>query len=146
MNKDAIKTALEYCAGDSIDDCKNCPYADNGPFACSISMYKDALTLITEQENEIEYRKKQYDNQVSENTRLYIEYDKLKDDYAKLQELFAQYQMASDKEIRAQIKQAKIDVLNELKEKRTTVFIDIDKVDEAVFIDDIDELLKEYKK
>ena len=77
MNKDAIKKALEYCAGDSIDDCKNCPYADNGPFACSISMYKDALTLITEQENEIEYRKKQYDNQVSENTRLYIEYDKL---------------------------------------------------------------------
>ena len=146
MNKDAIKKALEYCADDSIDDCKNCPYADNGPFACSISMYKDALTLITEQENEIEYRKKQYDNQVSENTRLYIEYDKLKDDYARLQELFAQYQMASDKEIRAQIKQAKIDVLNELKEKRTTVFIDIDKVDEAVFIDDIDELLKEYKK
>ena len=146
MNKDAIKKALVYCASDSIDDCKACPYADNGPFACSISMYKDALTLITEQENEIEYRKKQYDNQVSENTRLYIEYDKLKDDYAKLQELFAQYQMASDKEIRAQIKQAKIDVLNELKEKRTTVFIDIDKVDEAVFIDNIDELLKEYKK
>ena len=146
MNKDAIKKALEFCACYCIDDCKNCPYADNGPFACSISMYKDALTLITEQENEIEYRKKQYDNQVSENTRLYIEYDKLKDDYARLQELFAQYQMASDKEIRAQIKQAKIDVLNELKEKRTTVFIDIDKVDEAVFIDDIDELLKEYKK
>ena len=125
MNKDEIKKALVYCAGDSIDDCKACPYADNGPFACSISMYKDACALITEQEKEIE---------------------RLKDDYAKLQELFAQYQMASDKEIRAQIKQAKIDVLYELKEKRTTVFIDIDKVDEAVFIDDIDELLKEYKK
>ena len=125
MNKDAIKKALEYCAGDSIDDCKACPYADNGPFACSISMYKDACALITEQEKEIE---------------------RLKDDYAKLQELFAQYQMASDKEIKAQIKQAKIDVLYELKEKCTTVFIDIDKVDEAVFIDDIDELLKEYKK
>ena len=125
MNKDAIKKALAYCASDSIDDCKACPYADNGPFACSISMYKDAHTLITEQEKEIE---------------------RLKDDYAKLQELFAQYQIASDKEIRAQIKQAKIDVLYELKEKRTTVFIDIDKVGEAVFIDDIDELLKEYKK
>ena len=125
MNKDAIKKALEYCAGDSIDDCKNCPYADNGPFACSISMYKDALNLITEQEEEIE---------------------RLKDDYAKLQELFAQYQIASDKEIRAQIKQAKIDVLNELKEKRTTVFIDIDEVDEAVFIDDINEMIKELIK
>lgn len=125
MNKDAIKKALGYCAGDSIDDCKACPYANNGPFACSISMYKDAHTLITEQEKEIE---------------------QLKDDYAKLQELFAQYQMASDKEIKAQIKQAKIDVLNKLKEKRTTVFIDIDEVDEAVFIDDIDELIKEVKK
>ena len=125
MNKDEIKKALEYCAGDSIDDCKNCPYADNGPFACSISMYKDALNLITEQEEEIE---------------------QLKDDYAKLQELFAQYQIASDKEIRAQIKQAKIDVLNELKEKRTTVFIDIDEVDEAVFIDDINEMIKELIK
>ena len=45
------------------------------------------------------------------------EIERLKDDYAKLQELFAQYQMASDKEIRAQVKQAKIDVLNELKKK-----------------------------
>lgn len=94
MNKDDIKKALGYCAGDSIDDCKACPYADNGPFACSISMYKDACALITEQEKEI---------------------NELKDDYAKLQELFAQYQMASDKEIKAQVKQAKIDVLNELR-------------------------------
>ena len=127
MNKDEIKKALEYCASNSINDCKNCPYANNGPFACSISMYKDALNLITEQEEEIE---------------------QLKDDYAKLQELFAQYQMASDKEIRAQIKQAKTDVLNELKEKRTTIFIDIDldKVDEAVFIDDINEMIKELIK
>ena len=73
------------------------------------------------------------------------EIEHLKDDYAKLQGLFAQYQMASDKEIRAQVKQAKIDVLNELKEKRTTVFIDIDEVDEAVFIDDINGLIKELK-
>lgn len=54
MTKDDIKKALAYCAGDSIDDCKNCPYTDNGPFACSISMYKDARALITEQEKEIE--------------------------------------------------------------------------------------------
>lgn len=74
------------------------------------------------------------------------EINNLKTDYAKLQELFAQSQIASDKEIRAQIKQAKIDVLYELKEKRTTVFIDIDEVDEAVFIDDIDELIKEVKE
>ena len=153
MNKDAIKKALGYCAGDSIDDCKNCPYADNGPFACSISMYKDACALITEQEEEIERLRTTLGqcntelNSALESLKNQCrEIGELKDDYAKLQELFAQYQMASDKEIRAQIKQAKIDVLYELKEKRTTVFIDIDKVDEAVFIDDIDELLKEYKK
>ena len=139
MNKDAIKKALEYCAGDSIDDCKACPYADNGPFACSISMYKDACALITEQEKEIE---------------------RLKDDYAKLQELFAQYQMASDKEIIAQKKeaekrfennmksvleiekkQAKIDVLNELKAKS---YVN-DYCREVVEVEKIDELLKEYE-
>ena len=153
MNKDAIKKALVYCASDSIDDCKACPYADNGPFACSISMYKDACALITEQEKEIERLRTTLGqcntelNSALESLKSQCrEIGELKDDYAKLQELFAQYQMASDKEIRAQIKQAKIDVLYELKEKRTTVFIDIDKVDEAVFIDDIDELLKEYKK
>ena len=64
------------------------------------------------------------------------EIERLKDDYAKLQELFANYQLASDKEIISQKKeaekrfennmksvleiekkQAKIDVLNELKER-----------------------------
>ena len=39
------------------------------------------------------------------------EIERLKYDYAKLQEQFAQYQMASDKEIKAQVKQAKIDLL-----------------------------------
>lgn len=120
MNKDDIKKALAYCASDNIDDCKNCPYAGNGPFACSISMYKDACALITEQEKEI---------------------NELKDDYAKLQELFAQYQMASDKEIRAQIKQAKIDVLNELKEK-----CKFNGHTVAVYKNDIDELIKELIK
>ena len=65
----------------------------------------------------------------------YVEIERLKDDYAKLQEQFAQYQMASDKEIKAQKKeaeqlfesnmkavleiekkQAQIDVLNFLKD------------------------------
>ena len=47
----------------------------------------------------------------------YVEIEQLKDDYAKLQEQFADYQMASDKEIAAQVKQAKIDVLNKAKER-----------------------------
>ena len=141
MNKDDIKKALEYCCnGDFKNACRNCPYLTCP--GCNDTLCKDALDLITEQENEIECRKKQYDNQVSENTRLYIEYDKLKDDYAKLQELFAQYQMASDKEIRAQVKQAKIDVLNELKVKS---YVN-DYCREVVEVEKIDQIIKEIVK
>ena len=68
------------------------------------------------------------------------EIEQLKEDYAKLQEQFAQYQMASDKEIRAQVKQAKIDVLNELKEK-----CKFDGHTVAVYKNDIDELIKEVQ-
>lgn len=69
------------------------------------------------------------------------EIERLKEDYAKLQEQFAQYQMASDKEIRAQVKQAQIDVLNELKEK-----CKFDGHTVAVYKNDIEEMIKELKK
>lgn len=72
----------------------------------------------------------------------YVEIEQLKDDYAKLQEQFAQYQMASDKEIKAQIKQAQIDVLNELK---THSYYDDDYMDSYVFANDIDELIEEVE-
>lgn len=66
------------------------------------------------------------------------EIERLKDDYAKLQELFVQYQMASDKEMIAHIKQAKINVLNELK-KRIVVYY-------PSVISEIDKLIKEIEK
>lgn len=69
------------------------------------------------------------------------EIERLKDDYAKLQEQFAQYQMASDKEIRAQVKQAKIGVLNELKEK-----CKFDGHTVAVYKNDIEQMIEELKK
>ena len=70
------------------------------------------------------------------------EIERLKDDYAKLQELFAQYQMANDKEIKAQIKQAKIDVLNELKAKS---YVN-DYCREVVEVEKIDQMIKELIK
>ena len=72
----------------------------------------------------------------------YVEIEQLKDDYVKLQEQFADYQMASDKEIAAQAKQAKIDVLNELK---THSYYDDDYMDSYVFVSDIDELIEEVE-
>lgn len=136
MNKDEIKKALECCSENTMNNCKNCPYYYI--FNCNDTLCKDALTLITEQDEEIE---------------------RLKDDYAKLQELFAQYQMASDKEIIAQKKeaekrfennmksvleiekkQAKIDVLNELKEKIHDTRLNDDTAE--IIIEMIEELKK----
>ena len=68
------------------------------------------------------------------------EIERLKDDYVKLQEQFADYQIASDKEIAAQAKQAKIDVLNELK---THSYYDDNYMEGYVFVSDIDELIEE---
>lgn len=144
MNKNEIKKALKFCA--DINDCDNCPY--DVVRSCSDRLKLDARELITEQEKEIE---------------------RLKDDYAKLQELFAQYQMASDKEIIAQKEEAKKRFENNMKavleiEKKQAVKDFAEKVkgksenfligygdgqyDEHkyVSVEYIDELLKEYKK
>ena len=51
----------------------------------------------------------------SDADKLKAEIERLKDDYAKLQELFAQYQIASDKEIMAQKKEAEKRFENNMK-------------------------------
>lgn len=88
MTKEGIKKALEFCA--NAFPCEGCAYYDD--LTCTDTLKTDARTCIIEQEKEIE---------------------KWENDYAKLQEQFAQYQLASDKEISAQVKQAKIEVLKE---------------------------------
>ena len=153
MNSEDIKEALTICA--SID-CEGCRYNDNELYNCYDKLKLDARELIAEQEKEIE-RLKDEDTRLTEklkqvllavdtvkemNTMCNIdkqnaEIERLKDDYAKLQELFAQYQMASDKEIKAQIKQAKIDVLTELKAKSYVndycrEVIEVEKIDQMI--------------
>ena len=124
MNKDDIKKALEFCA--NAFPCEGCAYHDD--LMCTDKLKTDALNVIIEQEQEIE---------------------KWKNDYAKLQEQFAQYQMASDKEIRAQIKQAKIEVLNKLKERVETAIDAYFNLDSGGYylaedaMNDIDELIRE---
>ena len=74
------------------------------------------------------------------------EIERLKDGYARVQEQlrvqeqFAKYQIVSDKEIKAQRKQAKIDILNKVKEK-----CKFDGHIVAVYKNDIDELIKEVQ-
>ena len=80
------------------------------------------------------------------------EIERLKDENAKLQEQFAEYQLASDKEILAQVKQAKIDVLNELKERVETAIDAYFNLDGGGYylaenaINDIDDLIEEVEK
>ena len=75
-------------------------------------------------------------------SELVSEIERLQEDYSKLQELFANYQLASHKEIRAQVKQAKIDVLNELKAKS---YVN-DYCREVVEVEKIDQMITELIK
>ena len=157
-NRYDIKKGWECCANPSLSYCSNCAY--HNAIGCNEMLCIDVLTLITEQENEIEYRKKQYDNQVSENTRLHIEYDKaferLKAQQREIDRLKAENEeltkvvsskvydlIDNTKEIAdardAWEKQAKIDVLNELKKK---TYVN-DYCREVVELEKIDELIKE---
>lgn len=127
MNKDEIKKVLEFCA--DAFPCEGCAYHDD--LMCTDKLKTDALNVIIEQEQEIE---------------------KWKNDYAKLQEQFAQYQMASDKEIIAQRKRAKIEVLNKLKERVETAIDAYFNLDSGGYylaegaLDDIDELIEEVEE
>lgn len=127
MNKDDIKKALEFCA--NAFPCEGCAYHDD--LMCTDKLKTDALNVIIEQEQEIE---------------------QWKNDYVKLQEQFAKYQTASDKEIAAQVKQAKIEVLNKLKERVETAIDAYFNLDGGGYylaegaMNDIDELIREVEE
>lgn len=106
----------------------------------NVSEYKAEIkrlkTKLFEQEQLTKQTQQNYNNAFVRLKTQQQEIERLKADYAKLQEQFAQYQMASDKEIRAQKKeaekrfesnmkavleiekkQAQIDVLNKAKDR-----------------------------
>lgn len=153
MNIDDIKKGLECCSNPSINSCKDCPYNNNGEFSCCDGeMCKDALNLITEQEKKIERLK----DENKENCWKCIEAKRVtEEDYAKLQEEFANYQIASDKEIMAQTKQAVKEFAEKLKDyindKIIEEFFDMAvgikyfTIDIDEFEEHVDELLKEYE-
>lgn len=126
MNIDDIKKGLECCSNPRLSSCNNCPYNNNGEFSCRDGeMCKDALNLITEQEKKIE--------------RLKAENEKYLDSIESVQ--------AGRCRLRCQlteqaVKQAKIDVLNELKEKS---YVN-DYCREVVEVEKIDEMIEELQK
>ena len=122
MTKEYIKKALEAC-GAINSPCVECPYKNIED--CYDTLNNDALKLITEQENEIE-RLRTTLGQC--NTELNSALESLK---SQCREIGA---------LKAGTKQAKIDVLNELKEK-----CKFDGHTVAVYKNDIDELIKEVQ-
>ena len=100
MNKDEIKKALEFCA--NAFPCEGCAYYDD--LTCSDTLKTDARELIIEQEQEIEKLK-------AENVRLTTKLGQV------LLSIDTVKEMNTMCSIDEQRKQAKIDVLNELKDK-----------------------------
>ena len=124
MTNEEIKKALECCSNPSINSCKDCPYNNNGEFSCCDGeMYKDALNLITEQEKEIERLKAENEELTKVvSSKVYDLIDNAKE-IADAREAWEQ--------------QAKIDVLNELRNRLVVYYPSV--------ISGIDELIKEYE-
>lgn len=122
MTKDDIKKVLALCV-DSI--CDDCPYADTKD--CYNQIKLDARELIIKQENEIEKLK-------AENIRLTTKLGQV------LLSIDTVKEMNTMCSIDEQRKQAKIDVLNELKEK-----CKFDGHTVAVYKNDIDDMIEELQ-
>ena len=128
MTKDEIKKALEICT-DIYAPCNGCPYEKCTN--CDNTLHTDALNVIIEQEKEIE-RLRTTLGQC--NTELNSALESLKSQCREIGEL------------KAEVKQAKIDVLNELKGRvRTSYVLDDFILGNVVFSKDIDELIEEIE-
>lgn len=93
-----------------------------------------------------EYAERLFESGYGKVSEYEAEIERLKDDYAKLQEQFAQYQMASDKEIMAQRKHAQIDVLNKLKDSYGLYYLSAFGVKERMLADILNPMIEELKK
>lgn len=126
MTKDEIKKGLECCCNrDFKTACRNCSYLTCP--GCNDTLCKDALNLVTEQEKEIDALKAENEELTKVvSSKVYDLIDNTKE-IADAREAWEQ--------------QAKIDVLNELKEK-----CKFDGHTVAVYKNDIDEMIEELKK
>lgn len=139
MTRDEIKQMVNTC--DNYYGCGCCPYNPEDISRFIGDKWKGGCPNY---DRKLVYAMGKGYGDVSEYE---AEIERLKEEYAKLQEQFAKYQLASGKEILAQVKQAKIDVLNELKKYS---YCDNDFMDgkwhRYVLVSDIDDLIEEVEK
>ena len=138
MTKDEIKKGLECCITLKADSCKECPYGNTD--CSSDKLQRDALNLITEQEEHIKIQNQQLSNWEKNYTQ---SFERLKAQQREIDKL------------KADNKQAQIDVLNrvmtyinnkiendygDMSDSVKYLTVDIDDFD-----DFIDELIKEVQ-
>lgn len=116
MTNEEIKKSLQACADGFA--CEGCPYDDNFG-KCVVKLKEDARELIFKQENEIAQLK-------ADNVRLTIKLGQV------LLSIDTVKEMNTMCSIDEQRKQAKIDVLNELKKKKSIAIWDIDEMIEQL--------------
>nr|DAN13738.1 MAG TPA: SECRETED 45 KDA PROTEIN CYCLE, PEPTIDOGLYCAN, CHAP, CELL [Caudoviricetes sp.] len=126
MTKDEIKKGLEFC---KADWCVMCPYCNC--IGCEGFLKQDALTLITKQEQEIEQLKTEL-KQLKTNAEILAR---------GVRDLNHENYKLTEK-----LKQAKIDVLNELREKYSMSGSVGSGWATIVLADNIDEMIEELKK
>lgn len=142
MTKDEIKTALERC---NRDDCINCPYISYSK--CRDILIDAALNLITEQEEHIKIQNQQLSNWEKNYTQ---SFERLKAQQREIDQLKAENDtnmkyirmMGIQSHIKTsneQVKQAKLEVLNELKDMLN------DKPNGWSYIIYIDDMIKELQ-
>lgn len=143
-NKD-IKKALECCSNSRLSSCNNCPYNNNSKFSCRDGeMCKDALNLITEQEQEIERLKDEF-KQLETNAEILARgvRDLNHENYElteKIKQLKTECTLLDD-ELR-NARQETINVLNKLKAKS---YVN-DYCREVVEVEKIDKMIEELIK
>lgn len=106
MTKDEIKKMVNTC--NNYHNCSGCPYNPKDISRFIGDRWKGGCPNY---DDKLVYAMGKGYGKISEYK---AEIERLNEDYSKLQEQFAKYQMASDKEIVAQVKQAKIDLLKAL--------------------------------
>ena len=164
MNKYDIKKALKCCYDSGFEiDCSDCPYHNEN--RCNDTLCKDALDLITEQENEIERLHQQVRDTDDKMARNSIE--QYKNDYDKAFERLKAQQREIDR-LKIQLEQANAGIVNcsgcefvetngikefaeKLKQKARGLTLEGNKgagfyIGNILLTNDIDELLKEYEK
>lgn len=129
MTNKQIKEALIEC-NQSTPHCRKCPYFNKVHF-CRDTLINDTLELISVQEKEMVCLRNSNRDFIA-----ICEYYKHKSD---------QLEKQVDK-LKTEVKQAKIDVLNELKGRvRTSYVLDDFILGNVVFSKDIDEFIEEIK-